>query len=77
MKRSFGAVVAFVLLLSPLAFAQEPQSTAAAPPTAAEIADILARAEALDPLKAVVVARNGEILAERGIGETRLLRRPT
>lgn len=66
MKRGLSAVVAFVLLLSPLAFAQEPQSSAAAAATGAEIADILARAEVLDPLKAVVVARNGETLAERG-----------
>jgi CubicO group peptidase (beta-lactamase class C family) len=63
MLRSLALLI-LIFVLPALAAAQ--QSETPAPAATAEIAKILERAEALKPLKAVVVARNGEILAERG-----------
>jgi len=58
------AFLVLLFLVPTLAAAQQ----ADGPPQAvtAEIAAILERAEALKPLRTVVVARNGKILAERG-----------
>jgi CubicO group peptidase (beta-lactamase class C family) len=60
------ALLSFIVLasVSPKAFAQQQQ--APAQPSTVPIDQILDKAGELDQLKAVMVARNGEIVAERG-----------
>jgi len=53
-----SAVISVMLLLSPLAMAEEAK--------APSLSAILEKAEALKPLRTVVVARRGEIVAEHG-----------
>ncbi|UVC07424.1 serine hydrolase [Rhizobium sp. TH2] len=53
-----SAVISVILLLSPLAMAEETK----APP----LSSILEKAEALKPLRTVVVAHRGKIIAEHG-----------
>lgn len=57
MTRTAAFILAFLLILAPAASAQE---------AAASLDSVLDRAEALEPLEAVIVARDGKILAERG-----------
>ncbi len=62
MNRRQTLSLALLLLAPSVAFAQSP---AIAPPTLAAVLD---EAEAIGPLETVIVAREGEILAERGYG---------
>jgi CubicO group peptidase (beta-lactamase class C family) len=57
---------AIVLLLSPLASAQQSEPEAGTSPGTPRLSEVLDAAAALEPLETVIVARNGEILAERG-----------
>ncbi len=57
---------AALLFVSPSAFAQESEVGIDAEPDEPSLPQILDRAGELDHLKTVMVARNGEILAERG-----------
>ena len=66
MKTRWLVLFASLILLSPSTSAQRDQSEPGANADAVTPIEILDRAEALQPVEAVIVAQDGEILAERG-----------
>jgi CubicO group peptidase (beta-lactamase class C family) len=66
MNRRFVFLAIHLLLFAPVASAQQSNPQISKGPSTPPLSEILDRAEELSPLKTVIVAQGGKLLAERG-----------